>query len=97
MSFPKLEVGDLVLVRQYSGGQSVEICQYRSATGNLMYMAYHPEIILTSQVERFIRDCDSMPYSVSIVRKNDEMYSKVIQALAECQQKETIFDMRKLK
>ena len=71
MGFPKLEVGDLVLVRQWNGEESVEICQYRGATGSLMLMVYHPDAILKSQSERFIRDTDSMPYSVSIVRKSD--------------------------
>lgn len=71
MGFPKLEVGDLVLVRQWNGEESVEICQYRGATGNLMLMVYHPNAILKSQSERFILDTDSMPYSVSIVRKSD--------------------------
>lgn len=71
MGFPKLEIGDLVLVRQWNGEESVEICQYRGATGNLMLMVYHPDAILKSQSERFIRDTDSMPYSVSIVRKSD--------------------------
>ena len=50
MGFPKLEVGDLVLVRQWNGEESVEICQYRGATGNLMLMVYHPDVILKSQV-----------------------------------------------
>lgn len=71
MGFPKLEIGDLVLVRQWNGEESVEICQYRGATGNLMLMVYHPDAILKSQSERFIRDTDGMPYSVSIVRKSD--------------------------
>lgn len=71
MGFPKLEIGDLVLVPQWNGKESVEICQYRGATGNLMLMVYHPDAILKSQSERFIRDTDSMPYSVSIVRKSD--------------------------
>lgn len=71
MGFPKLEVGDLVLVRQWNGEESVEICQYLGATGSLMLMVYHPDAILKSQSERFIRDTDSMPYSVSIVRKSD--------------------------
>lgn len=84
MSFPKLEVGDLVLVRQYMGGQSVEICQYRGATGNLMYMMHHPEAILVSQMERFIRDCDSMPYSTTIVRKTDVIrYAEVLAYIQE--------------
>lgn len=71
MGFPKLEVGDLVLVRQWNGEESVEICQYRGETGSLMLMVYHPDAILKSQSERFIRYTDSMPYSVSIVRKSD--------------------------
>ena len=87
MSFPKLEVGDLVLVKQWNGDQSVEICQYRGATGQLMYMMYHPEALLKSQQERFIRDCDSMPYSVSIVRKSDpENWASVMNATAVAMQ-----------
>lgn len=79
MSFPKLEVGDLVLVRTWSGEESVEICQYRGMTGNLMFMVYHPDGILKSHSERFIRDTDSMPYSVSIARKSDsEAWAKVM-------------------
>ncbi len=82
MSFPKLEVGDLVLTRTYTGGQSVEICQYRAQTGNLMYMAYHPEAILKCQLERFIKDTDSMPYSVTVVRKSDsEKWAKVMMSI----------------
>lgn len=79
MGFPKLEIGDLVLVRQWNGEESVEICQYRGATGNLMLMVYHPDAILKSQSERFIRDTDSMPYSVSIVRKSDsEVWARLM-------------------
>lgn len=88
MSFPKLEVGDLVLTRQWGGEQSVEICQYRASTGNLMYTLFHPDFILASQAERFIRDCDSMPYSVSIVRKSDpENYASVLAAIHDAKQK----------
>lgn len=84
MSFPKLEVGDLVLINQYPSGQSVEICQYRGATGNLMYMMHHPVALLSSQMERFIRDCDSMPYSVTIVRKTDVVrYAEVLAYIQE--------------
>lgn len=79
MSFPKLEVGDLVLTHQWEGGQSVEICQYRGATGNLMYMMYHPEILLECQMERFIKDTDSMPHCMSIVRKSNPIkYAEVL-------------------
>lgn len=93
MSFPKLEVGDLVLTRQYDGGQSVEICQYRAATGNLMYMMYHPEALLTCQLERFIKDHDSMPHSVSIVRKSDSVnYAGVLAALHECEKSKMTFE-----
>lgn len=88
MSFPKLEVGDLVLTRTYSGEQSVEICQYRGATGNLMYTLFHPEILLICQLERFIKDSDSMPYSVSIVRKSDqENYAGVLAAIHDAKAK----------
>ncbi len=87
MSFPKLEVGDLVLTRQWDGEQSVEICQYRAATGNLMYTMYHPDAILVSQQERFIRDCDSMPHSISIVRKSDVHDYAVILAAIEFSKK----------
>lgn len=88
MSFPKLEVGDLVLTRQWGGEQSVEICQYRAATGNLMYMLYHPDVILESQSERFIRDCDSMPYSTTIVRKSDSVnYASLLAAIYDAKQK----------
>lgn len=79
MGFPKLEVGDFVLVRQWNGEESVEICQYRGSTGNLMLMVYHPDVILKAHSERFIRDIDSMPYSVSIVRKSDsEAWAKLM-------------------
>lgn len=82
MSFPKLEVGDLVLTRQWGGEHSVEICQYRGATGNLMFMLHHPDAILVSQQERFIRDCDSMPYSMTIVRKSDQVeYAEVLASI----------------
>lgn len=88
MGFPKLEVGDLVLTRQWEGGQSVEICQYRGATGNLMYMLYHPEILLECQMERFIKDTDSMPYCMSIVRKSDPVnYASVLAAIHEAKDK----------
>ena len=88
MGFPKLEVGDLVLTRQYEGGQSVEICQYRAATGNLMYMMYHPETLLKCQLERFIKDHDSMPYSVTIVRKTDVVnYASVLNTIQAAKQK----------
>lgn len=79
MSFPKLEVGDLVLVRQYTGEESVEICQYRGRYGSLMYMMHHPEALLTCQMERFIKDTDSMSYSTRIVRKSDPIrYAEVL-------------------
>lgn len=78
MSFPKLEVGDLVLTRTYTGEQSVEIVQYRGLTGQLLYMMYHPEVQLKSQLERFVKDTDSMPYSVSVVRKDNPEYSAKI-------------------
>ena len=82
MSFPKLEVGDLVLTRTYTGGQSVEICQYRAQTGSLMYMVHHPEAILKCHLERFIKDADSMPYSVTVVRKSDsEKWEKVMMSI----------------
>lgn len=88
MGFPKLEVGDLVLTRQWEGKQSVEICQYRAATGNLMYTLFHPEVLLTCQLERFIKDHDSMPYSVTIVRKSDpENYASVLAAIHEAKAK----------
>lgn len=51
MGFPKLEVGDLVLTKLWNGVQSVEICQYRGATGNLMYTIYNPEILLECHLE----------------------------------------------
>lgn len=80
--FPKLEVGDLVLTKLWNGVQSVEICQYRGATGNLMYTIYNPEILLECHLERFIKDTDSMPYSVSIVRKSDtKEYSKILEQI----------------
>lgn len=79
MGFPKLEVGDMVLVRQWTGEQSVEICQYRGKTGSLVLMVYHPDVLLKSQSERFIKDTDSMPHSVSIVRKSDsEEWAKIL-------------------
>lgn len=88
MSFPKLEVGDLVLTRTYGGEQSVEICQYRAATGNLMYTLFHPEILLTCQLERFIKDTDNMPYCMSIVRKSDPVnYASVLAAIHEAKDK----------
>lgn len=71
MSIGKLEVGDLILTRTYTGGESVEICQYRGATGSLMYMVYHPEAILKYHQERFVKDTDSQPASVRIVRKSN--------------------------
>lgn len=81
MSFPKLEVGDLVLTETYSG-QAVEVCQYRGKTGNLMYMIHHPDIMLKSHLERFIRDDDSMPSSVMVVRKTAaDNYAKVLSSL----------------
>lgn len=84
MSFPKLEVGDLVLTSTYTGKQSVEICQYRGATGNLMYMLYHPEAVLKCHLERFIKDTDSMAYSVSIVRKSEPLaYAEVLKMIEE--------------
>lgn len=84
MGFPKLEVGDLVLVRQWNGEESVEICQYCGSTGSLMLMVYHPDVILKSQSERFIRDTDSMPYSVRIVRKSDsQAWAKVLIKISE--------------
>lgn len=78
MSFPKLDVGDFVLVRQWDGGQSVEVCQYRGQTGSLMFMIYHPDVLLACQAERFIKDTDSMPYSVQIVRKDSQEWNEVI-------------------
>lgn len=88
MGFPKLEVGDLVLVRQWGGEQSVEICQYRAETGNLMYMLHHPDVILKSQLERFIKDTDSMPYSVQIIRKSDSVnYASVLSTIHKAKQK----------
>lgn len=84
MSFPKLEVGDLVLTNLWGGKQSVEVCQYRGATGSLMYMLFHPDALLTCQLERFIKDGDNMPYSVSIVRKSDPVeYASVLAAIHE--------------
>lgn len=81
MSFPKLEVGDLLLTETYSG-QAVEVCQYRGETGNLMYLIHHPDIMLKSHLERFIKDDDSMPDSVMVVRKSAaDKYVKVLSSL----------------
>uniref|UniRef100_A0A173GAL2 Uncharacterized protein n=1 Tax=Escherichia phage UFV-AREG1 TaxID=1837867 RepID=A0A173GAL2_9CAUD len=73
MGFPKLEVGDLVLTKLWNDAQSVEICQYRGATGNLMYTIYNPEILLECHLERFIKDTDSMPYSLSSSEFNERL------------------------
>ena len=79
MGFPKLEIGDLVVTRTYTGKESVEICQYRGATGSLLYMLYHPEAILKTNLERFVKDTDSVPYSVSIIRKSSKQeYAEII-------------------
>lgn len=84
MSIGKLEVGDLILTRTYTGGESVEICQYRGATGSLMYMVYHPEAILKYHQERFVKDTDSQPASVRIVRKsNAASWAEVMMRTAE--------------
>lgn len=81
MSFPKLEVGDLVLTETYSG-RTVEVCQYRGKTGNLMYLIHHPDVMLKSHLERFIKDDDSMPFSVTVVRKSAaDAYAKVLSAI----------------
>lgn len=77
MSFPKLEIGDLLLTETYSG-TVVEICQYRGLTGNLMYLAHHPDIILKSHLERFVKDDDKMTLDMRIVRKTDDEYQKVL-------------------
>lgn len=84
MSIGKLEVGDLILTRTYTGGESVEICQYRGATGSLMYMVYHPEAILKYNQERFVKDIDSQPASVRIVRmSNADAWAEVMMRAAE--------------
>ena len=84
MSIGKLEVGDLILTRTYTGGESVEICQYRGATGNLMYLVYHPEAILKYHLERFVKDTDSQPASVRIVRKsNSDAWAEVMMNTAK--------------
>lgn len=84
MSIGKLEVGDLILTSTYTGDESVEICQYRGATGSLMYMVYHPEAILKYHQERFVKDIDSQPASVRIVRKsNADAWAEVMMRTAE--------------
>lgn len=89
MSIGKLEVGDLILTRTYTGGESVEICQYRGATGSLMYMVYHPEAILKYHQERFVKDIDSQPVSVRIIRKsNADAWAEVMTSAAKSLQED---------
>lgn len=84
MSIEKLEVGDLLLTQTYSGKDIIEICQYRGATGSLMYTLYHPDLLLKSNLERFVKDTDSMPYCMSIVRKsNVEKYHYIIDMISK--------------
>lgn len=84
MSIGKLEVGDLILTRTYTGDESVEICQYRGATGSLMYMVYHPEAILKYNQERFVKDIDSQQASVRIVRmSNADAWAEVMMRTAK--------------
>ncbi|UYL04457.1 hypothetical protein EPNKCIFM_00155 [Klebsiella phage KP13-16] len=87
MSIGKLEVGDLLLTQTYSGKEIVEICQYRGETGSLMYTLYHPDLLLKSNLERFVKDTDSMPYCMSIVRKsNAEKYQYIIDMILKSSQ-----------
>lgn len=67
----KLEVGDVLLTRCWGDESKVEICQYKSATGFLMYTMYSTLPVLRSDLERFIRETDSLPYSCRIIRKSN--------------------------
>lgn len=55
----KIELGDLLVTREWDRSLSIEICQYRGATGALMYRIGGPVHLL----ERFVKDTDSVPYS----------------------------------
>ncbi|UJJ22091.1 hypothetical protein [Erwinia phage Virsaitis27] len=71
----KLEVGDLVVTRQYDKSERVEICQYKGATGALMYTM---TTCTTYELERFIKTTESLPYCSRIIRKDSEQYSNYI-------------------
>lgn len=89
MSIGKLEVGDLLLTQTYSGKDIVEICQYRGATGSLMCTLYHPDLLLKSNLERFVKDTDPMPYCIGIVRKSDvEKYQHIIDIISKSSQED---------
>jgi hypothetical protein len=79
----QLEVGDLVVTKMWDNTEKVEICQYKGQTGFLMYTLYMQNTagILSSQLERFIRCTESLPYSSKIIRKSssEEYYSKILE------------------
>ena len=75
----QLEVGDIILTRAWGDEAVVEICQYKGATGFLMYTMYSTAPVLKSTLERFIRETDSLPYSSRIIRKSDSLqYAKLL-------------------
>ncbi|WKV23443.1 hypothetical protein SEA1_gp0095 [Salmonella phage SEA1] len=69
----ELEVGDLLITRCYDGSERIEICQYKGQTGFLMYTIYDELLedgICRSQLERFIKDTETLPHLAQIIHKS---------------------------
>lgn len=87
----QLEVRDLIVTRQWGGEEKVEICQYKASTGFLMYTLYDGTFkngVLRSQLERFLKDTDSLPYSSIIICSTSEDYVSKINEIANNQMKD---------
>lgn len=59
------ELGDLLVTREWDDKERVEICIFKAATGSVFYcltetLIYHKE--------RFVKNCDSLPYSTRVIR-----------------------------
>ncbi|BBC78159.1 Hypothetical protein KNT65_gp111 [Escherichia phage EcS1] len=74
----KIHVGDFILSRQYNNKMLVEVCQYEGATGSLMYGMNQPNV---HYLERFVKQTESLPYCMTIVRKDSEGYNNILEAI----------------
>lgn len=61
------ELGDLLVTREYDG-QKVEVCVYKGNIGSLFLTIGD---CLYWHMERFVRNCDSLPYATRVIRKED--------------------------
>ncbi|AHY25072.1 hypothetical protein AVV36_gp110 [Pectobacterium bacteriophage PM2] len=93
----KLEVGDLILTNTYTDNTRVEVCQYRGQTGQLMYTLYDPECRMLSMLERYIKDTESLPYSSTILKKNDRRYIPIMNAISDSLKSKKAFNHNEVK